>query len=47
MTRAAFELAKMTGKEGKMGVLNPLLRQGIGAGTSRASFGQRYAIEIG
>ncbi|GFZ48747.1 hypothetical protein JCM24511_06496 [Saitozyma sp. JCM 24511] len=30
MTRGAFEMARMAGKEGRMGVLNPLLRQGLG-----------------
>ncbi|ORY33403.1 hypothetical protein BCR39DRAFT_519852 [Naematelia encephala] len=30
MTKAAFGLAKMAGKESKMGVLNPLIRQGLG-----------------
>ena len=29
MTKAAFDLALAAGKESKMGVLNPLLRQGI------------------
>lgn len=33
MTRAAFGLAKMAGKSGKMGQLAPLLRQGLGSGT--------------
>jgi NAD(P)-dependent dehydrogenase (short-subunit alcohol dehydrogenase family) len=32
MTRGAFEMARMAGKEGRMGVLNPLLRQGLGVG---------------
>jgi hypothetical protein len=27
-----FEISKMMGKEGKMGDLNPLLRQGLGVG---------------
>lgn len=30
MTRAAFGLARATGKVGKIGVLNPTLRQGLG-----------------
>lgn len=30
MTRAMFDLAKMAGKNDKMGTLNPLLRQGLG-----------------
>ena len=33
MTKLMFEIAKMTGKESKMGALNPLMRQGLGSGT--------------
>lgn len=33
MTKLMFDLAKMAGKESKMGVLNPLMRQGLGVGT--------------
>lgn len=29
MTRAAFDIAKAMGKENKIGVLNPMLRQGL------------------
>jgi len=32
MTKLMFDIAKMAGKEGKMGVLNPLIRQGLGSG---------------
>lgn len=43
-----FELAKMGGKEDKMGYINPLLRQGLGSGTSNSvsfhSFGPSLRI---
>jgi hypothetical protein len=29
-----FDIAKMAGKQDKMGTLNPLLRQGLGSGKS-------------
>jgi len=32
MTKLMFDIAKMTGKAEKMGVLNPLIRQGLGSG---------------
>ena len=32
MTKKIFELAKMGGKDEKMGYINPLLRQGLGSG---------------
>jgi hypothetical protein len=32
MTKLMFDLAKMTGKQDRMGVLNPLIRQGLGSG---------------
>jgi len=32
MTKWMFDLAKMGGKEDRMGSLNPLLRQGLGHG---------------
>jgi hypothetical protein len=37
MTKAAFGLAKMVGKHGKIGVLNPLIRQGLGTGQCNES----------
>jgi hypothetical protein len=34
MTKILFEMAKMMGKEAKLGDLNPQLRQGLGVGMS-------------
>lgn len=39
MTRLMFDIAKMAGKQDKMGTLNPLLRQGLGSG-ERYTLGQ-------
>lgn len=48
MTRAAFKLAQMAGKMDKMGVLNPLLRQGLGHGAYRFySYSCNESIQFG
>jgi hypothetical protein len=38
MTKILFEMAKMMGKEAKLGDLNPQLRQGLGVGMSCAKW---------